>query len=99
VIEISKDAAIEAVRGASWAEQVATCGHRGCEDHVGDGKRYIHVFSGFGMDMPLDGVEEEIRAAQRVGWIDHLLRHDLAAVTAEGRTHCYDVRRPAEVSA
>lgn len=100
MVEITKDEAITFVTEASWpGRPVVTCGHRGCEEHVEDGERYIHVFSGFGMDMPLAGVIEEIRTAQRTGWIDHLLRHDLACITAEGRVHCYDVRRPAEVSA
>jgi hypothetical protein len=93
-VEVTKEDAIAAVRAASWAKQVETCGHTGCEDHIGDGGRYIHVMSGFGMDMPLEQVEAEIRDALQIGWIDHLLDHDLAVKTAEGRIHCYDVKRP-----
>lgn len=98
VVEISKQDALGAVRGAAWAEQVTTCGHTGCTDHVGDGQRYIHVLSlTFGLDMPLESVEEEICTALRVGWSDHLFHHDLVAEFADARVHHYDVKRPAGV--
>lgn len=93
-VPVDKAVAIEAVREASWAEQVTTCGHRGCEEHQGDGQRMIHCVSGFGCDVSLDQAIAEIEAASQVVWADHWLHHDLAVVTAEGRVHCYDVRRP-----
>ena len=102
-LEITKDEALAAVRAAAWPNgQVSTCGHRGCEEHVEDGPLYIHhVVSGFGMDMPLESVEEEIRDARKVYWIDPdaaplawALGHQLAAVTADGRVHLYEVKRP-----
>lgn len=93
-VEITKDEALAAVRKASWAKQVATCGHTGCEDHLGDGDRYIHCMSAFGMDVPLESAEKEIREALKVGWADHWLDHDLVVVTAEERVHRYAANRP-----
>lgn len=94
-LEITKDEALAAVRAAAWPNgQMSTCGHRGCEEHVEDGPLYIHVLSGFGMDMPLESVEEEIRDASRVRWVERdtwawALSHHLAAETADGHTHFY----------
>lgn len=107
-LEITKDEALAAVRAAAWPNgQVSTCGHRGCEEHVEDGPLYIHVLSGFGMDMPLESVEEEIRSARRVYWVDQddqdtapwawAMTHQLAAETADSYVYHYEVRRP-EVS-
>lgn len=96
---ISKEAAIDAVREAAWTTQVTTCGHTGCEDHLGDGPAYVHCMSGFGMDMPLEGVEDVIRSALKVGWDpDALMRHHLVVLTADKRTRWYDVPLPAEVA-
>jgi len=94
-VEITKEEALVAVREASWAKQVATCGHTGCEDHIGDGERYIHCMSAFGMDMPLENAEQEIRDALKVGWQDHWCDHDLVVITAQERVHRYDAKRPA----
>jgi len=94
-VEITKDEALAAVREASWAKQIATCGHTGCEDHIGDGPRYIHCYSSFGMDMPMESAEDEIRKALKVGWSDHWFNHNLVVVTADERVHRYDVKRPA----
>lgn len=98
-VEITKDEAIAAVRDWSWTKEVATCGHTGCEDHVGDGPRYIHVMSGFGMDIPLESVEAEILAAISVGWTDDpfAMGHELVAVTSDRNVHRYEATRPAGV--
>lgn len=103
-IPTTKAEAIEAVTTAAWIEQPkpedATCGHRGCEDHPGEGRKMIHVLSGFGMDMPLDHVLGEIGAAREVWWDPEAwLGHQLAAATAEGRVHRYEVKAPTHATA
>ena len=95
-VEITKEEALAAIREASWAPQVSTCGHTGCEDHLGDGPRMIHCYSGFGMDVSLAHAEQEIRAALKVGWSDHWINHNLIVITADERVHRYDVKRPAD---
>lgn len=94
-VEITKDEALVAVREASWAKQVETCGHRGCEEHLGDGPRYVHCLSGFGIDLPLESAEQEIREALKVGWSDHWMGHELVVITADERVHRYEAKRPA----
>ena len=97
---ITKDEAIQAVRDASWAKTVATCGHRGCEEHEGDSEeRYIHsVLGGLGADHTLTGAIDLITKATRVGWSDHIMSHDLVVVTPEHKIYRYEVRRPDEVA-
>lgn len=96
--ELTKDEAIEHLRRASWAPMVDTCGHNGCEDHVGASpRRRIHsLLGGIGADHNLEDAEERIRTAEFVGWVRHLLRHDLYVRTPEGRQYYYDVPRPKE---
>lgn len=98
---ISIEEALEAVRAAAWTEPAppedATCGHPGCEDHPGEGRKMIHVLSGFGMDLPLESAEEFVRNAQRCAWVQSLMGHELGAVCADGKARYFDVRRPTEV--
>jgi len=91
---ITREEALAAVRRDAWTTTVAVCGHTGCEDHQGPGPRYVHCLSGFGMDIPLESVEEEIQAAKKVGWVDHWMDHDLAVITADEKIHYYAVKRP-----
>lgn len=98
MLELTKDEAIRLAREHSWTEYTdeVTCGHRGCEDHRVEGRRMIHTYGSFGCDLPLDDVIERIEKAQRVGWVDHLLRHDLAILQENGRGLCLDIPRPRE---
>lgn len=59
----------------------------------------IHVMSGFGMDLPLESAEADIRTAQRCAWVDSLFRHELGVIGADGRARYYEVRAPARVVA
>lgn len=97
---ITKTTAAEAVRAASWAPMVETCGHTGCEDHRGESEeRMIHCYSFFGCDVSLDSAIADIETAREVGWNDHMLRHDLRVETADGKVRCFDVKRPEVVDA
>lgn len=59
------------------------------------GRMIVHSFAGgFGADRDLDGVLAEVEKAREIRWVDHLLGHDLAVVTDEGRMLCFDVKRP-----
>jgi len=93
---LTKDEALRLVRENAWEERTdeVTCGHPGCEDHRAKGRLMIHTFSAFGCDISLAAAEEYIAEATAVKWVDHLLRHDLAAVQPNGRAICFDVRRP-----
>ncbi len=97
---LTKDEAVRLVREHSWAREVATCGHTGCEDHRGDGPdRYIHSRrGGFAADNSLASIEAEIAAAQTIEWVDSLLGHNLAIVQADGRYCCVDVPRPKDAA-
>jgi hypothetical protein len=104
-IEISQADAITAVRDASWIQyrpELATCGHRGCEDHPG-GVQRIHSLSvhGFGADWDVDEAVAFIESAQRCGWLvgPGMPGHDLAVVGADGRRMRFEAKRPVEVVA
>jgi hypothetical protein len=92
---VTVDEAIELARKHSWVGPgESTCGHTGCEDHEGEGPRMIHTYGSFGCDLSLADVEERIRTADRIVWVDHLLDHDLAVIAPNGRMLCLDIRRP-----
>lgn len=97
--EISKADAMAAVRSASWTQyraELATCGHRGCEDHPG-GVQRIHSLSprGFGADWDLTEAVEFIEASAQCGWLLSLLPgHDLVVVGADGRRMRFEAKRP-----
>lgn len=94
-LALTKDEAVRLVREYSWAEQVESCGHHGCRDHLADGRRFIHSRrGGFGADNSLESVEAEIASAAEVRWVDSLLGHNLAIVQPDGRYCCVDVPRP-----
>jgi len=96
---LTKEDAVRLVREHSFAPQVETCGHRGCEDHLGDGPRIIHTRrGGFGADNGLEEIEREIETASSVEWVDSLLGHNLAIVQSNGKYCCVDVPRPWETS-
>jgi len=77
--EITKEEAIEALRGAAWATQVETCGHRGCYEHLGDRKKRIHlVRGGIVANWDLTDAENAVRMARVVGWVRSWGGHDLA---------------------
>lgn len=93
---LTKDEALRLVRTYSWATQVETCGHRGCEEHRGGGPRIIHTRrGGFGADNSLESVEAEIASATEVRWVDSLLGHNLAIIQPDGKYCCVDVPREA----
>lgn len=92
---LTKAEAIELVRKHSWADEVESCGHRGCEEHLIDGPRSIHTRrGGIGADNSLESVERDIESAQEIGWVDSLLGHNLAIVQPDGSYYCVDVPRP-----
>jgi len=92
---VSKDEALALVRKHSWAEQVESCGHRGCEEHLMDGPRSIHTRrGGFGADNSLESVEQDIAMASEIRWVDSLLGHNLAIIQPDGKLCCVDVPRP-----
>ncbi len=93
--EVSKEDAIAAVTAAAWPEMGEACGHTGCEDHREVKRRLIHSRAGmFGADSTLEGAIAEIQSAQQCLWVADVMGHDLLVVTAEGRRHFYEVRRP-----
>lgn len=102
-VYISVEEALEAVRAAAWREpakpEAAVCGHPGCTDHPGEGRKMIHVLTGFGCDISLEAAEERIRGAQRCAWVESLLRHDLGVIDADGYACYFEVRRPQVVAA
>ena len=64
-----------------------------------EGRTIIHTLrGGFGADWDLESAIEFVRDAEEAHWIDHLTGHDLAAVR-DGRTVCFDVKRPAVMPA
>lgn len=96
-VEITKDAAKEAVRAAAWDEgqECPTC-HDG---KIPGGRRIIHSFlsGSFGADWDLPDVIDLIDAAEDVHWQDNMFNHDLAVITTvEGRRlqYNFDVKRP-----
>ncbi len=104
-IEISKPDAIAAVRAASWMQEraeLATCGHRGCEDHPG-GVQRIHTLSpkGLGADWDLTEAVAFIESSDRCGWVvaGFSMSHDLLVVGPDGYRIRFEVKRPAEVTA
>jgi hypothetical protein len=97
--ELTKEDALRLVRENAWEERTdeVTCGHPGCEDHRAKGRLMIHTFSAFGCDVSLESAEKDIAEATEVGWVDHLLRHDLAIIRANRMPLYFDVPRPVEV--
>lgn len=98
-VEITAEEAIAAARAAAFTcepePEAATCGHPGCTDHPGEGRKIIHSRrGGLGADWDLADVEQEIANAQRVAWIDGFLGHELAVVPAEGSPINFEVKRP-----
>lgn len=93
---VTVDEAIRLVREYSWLEpgSEVTCGHTGCEDHRGEGRRMIHTYGSFGCDLDVASVEQMIREAESIRWVDHLLRHDLAVIASNGRALCLDIPGP-----
>jgi hypothetical protein len=96
--EISKADAIAAVHAASWVQyrsELATCGHRGCEDHPGGVQRIHSMLGGFGADWDVDDVVLFIETAERCGWLEgSFLGHQLAVVGADGRRMRFEANRP-----
>ncbi len=104
-VEISKHDAITAVTTDSWTQErpeLATCGHRGCEDHPG-GVQRIHTLSpkGLGADWDLTDAVAFIESSARCGWIvaGFSMGHDLLVADADGYRIRFEVKRPAEVTA
>ncbi len=96
---VTKEEAHRLLVENSWAEESETCGHPGCTEHRAETSRMIHTFMGpFGADWDLADAEREIETATAIGWAQHLLGHDLAIRTAEGKLVYFDVRRPKAVA-
>jgi hypothetical protein len=90
---ISKEQAIKALRAHAWTEQVESCGHNGCTDHLAEDKKRIHCMLSFtGADWDLTEAEALIGEATEVGWADNLFGHCLAALK-DGRVYRFDVPR------
>lgn len=99
-VYISNEEALDALRRAAWTEpapeEATTCGHPGCTDHPGEGRKRIHTLLGFiGADWDLPDAEEYIRTAKRCAWVEHPMRHNLGVIGADDRTIYFEARRPA----
>lgn len=97
-IEVSKAAAIAAVRDASWIQyraDLAACGHPGCEDHPGGVSRIHSILGAIGADWDVDAVVAFIETAQRCGWLVTTgSSHELAVIGADGRRMRFEAKRP-----
>jgi hypothetical protein len=93
---VSVEDAIRLLHENAWERRSdeVTCGHTGCEDHRAPGRRMIHTYGAFGCDLDVGSVEQMIREAASIRWVDHLLRHDLAVIAPDGRALCLDIPRP-----
>jgi hypothetical protein len=94
--ELDRTEAVEALKAASWAPEIATCGHTGCEDHRGpdEANRKIHSRSGgLGADWSLDAAIKAVTDANWVGWVQSFLGHELGVEAPNGRVVCFDVKR------
>lgn len=61
------------------------------------GRTILHCFmGGFGADWDLESVQDAIERSTAVGWVDHMLGHDLVVQT-DGKLRFFDVKHPTAV--
>lgn len=87
VVDITKEEAAAAIRAAAH--------HYDDPDSDAFGRTLIHTFAGpFGADWDLDAALQAVSKAERCGWVDHILGHDLGIETAEGKVVLFQCKRP-----
>jgi hypothetical protein len=64
-----------------------------------EGRTVLHCFAGgfIGADWDIEEVVKEIERAREIGWVPHLLGHNLAILTHEGRIRHFQVPAPAGI--
>jgi hypothetical protein len=83
-LAITREEAIVAARAAAFT--------------TGEGRVIVHCFmGGFGADWDLAGVEDVIERSMAVGWVDHILDHDLMVQT-DGKLRFFDVKHPVDLT-
>lgn len=61
---------------------------------LGTPRTIVHCFlGGLGADWDLATAIALVRSAEKVGWVPHLLRHELAALK-DGKLYCFEVSAP-----